>query len=53
LLIKDAFKFFLREEVTLLFEQKTIVVGDLKEVLPKIKNVSELRTINEENFFAF
>ena len=53
LLIKDAFKFFLHEDVVLLFEQKMIVVGDLAEELPKIKDVSELRTITEENFFAF
>lgn len=53
LLVKEAFKFFTGQDATLLFEQRSIVVGNLEELLPKIKNISELPIINNENFFTF
>jgi len=48
-LTKEAFEFFIHEPVLLLFEQKLVVIGELKE----IKSIEDLRTINEENFFEF
>lgn len=52
-IILDGFQFFIKEPVTLLSKQQVIVVGDLTEVLPKIKKVEELRMINENNYFDF
>lgn len=52
-LCKEAFKFFLHEEVTFLYEQKLIVVGNIEEVLKKVKTLNELILIKEEEFFDF
>ena len=49
----DGFKFFIKEDVFLLPDQKMIIVGDIKEILPNIKSISELRIIKEENYFQF
>ena len=52
-IILDGFKFFIKEPVTLLFEQKIIVIGDLNKILPTIKTINDLRILNEDNFFEF
>lgn len=51
--IRDGFKFFIHEEVTLLSDLKLIVVGDLETTLAGIKSVEDLRIINSENYFDF
>lgn len=48
-LTKQAFTFFIHEDVTFLYDLKAILVGDVK----KIKSVSEFRLIDEKNFFDF
>ena len=50
---KEAFKFFIHEEVTFLYEQKMIVVGDIQETLKTIKTIDDLVMIREEEFFNF
>lgn len=50
-LLKDAFYFFLHEEVTFAPDKKMIFVGNLKEELKRIKNPHELRIIHESNYF--
>ena len=50
-IVLEGFEFFLKEPVTLLPDQKKIVVGDLATVLKKAKSVEELRIIKEENYF--
>ena len=52
-IIVEGFQFFIKEPVTLLTDQKMIVVGDLKEVLKTVKSVEELRIIKEDNYFEF
>ena len=52
-LCKAAFEFFIHEEVTFLYEQKLIVVGNLEEVLKNAQSIDELITIKEEEFFKF
>lgn len=55
-LIKRAFYFFIKEDVTILVEQKIILVGNLQENLDKLKelqDINKLKIINEENYFAF
>ena len=52
-LYKEAFEFFIREQVTFLYKQGWIVVGDLEEELKSIQSIEELRVLKEENFFQF
>ena len=50
---RAAFKFFLHEEVTFLYEQKLIIVGDLAEALKNANSVEDLIMITEKDFFDF
>ena len=47
--IKDAFYFFIHEDITFLYEQKQIVIGDISDA----KSVNELRILKEEDYFEF
>lgn len=49
----EGFKFFIHEPVTMLADQKMIVIGDLTEVLPQLKSIEQLRILKEDNFFDF
>ena len=48
-LTEKAFTFFIHESVTILFQLKKIVIGDIQQ----IKSIEGLRAIDEENFFEF
>lgn len=48
-LLEQAFTFFIHEPVTFLFDQKEIVIGDIREV----KAISELRILKETDYFDF
>ena len=48
-LTKDAFEFFIHEEVLFLYEQKMIVIGEIKD----IKSIDDLRVLHESDFFDF
>ena len=52
-LCKEAFKFFLHQEVTFLYEQKKIVIGDIEKVLTKVNSLSDLIFLDEVEFFKF
>ena len=52
-LCKEAFKFFLHEEVAFLYEQKLIIVGNIEQVLKEAKTLEDLVMIKEEEFFDF
>lgn len=52
-IILDGFQFFIKEPISLLMDQKLILVGDLEKTLPKIKSIDELRIIKENNYFEF
>lgn len=52
-IVKEAFYFFIKEPVTLLKDQKLIIVGDLVQTLSTIKSINQLRMIKEDNFFEF
>ena len=47
--IKDAFYLFIHEDITFLYEQKQIIIGDVSQV----KSVNELRILKEEDYFDF
>lgn len=46
---KESFEFFIHESVTLLYEEKAVVIGDIKE----IKSIENLRILRETDFFEF
>ena len=52
-LCKEAFKFFIHEEVTFLYEQKLIVVGNIQEILKSAQSMDDLVMITENEFFDF
>lgn len=52
-LCKEAFRFFIHEEVSFFYEQKLIVVGNLEEVLKNAQTIDDLVVIKEEEFFNF
>lgn len=54
-LAQEAFRFFTHEEVSFLFQDKSIFFGNLEKELAKINDttkLSDLRIINEEDFFG-
>ena len=52
-IVVEGFQFFLHEPVLLLTDQQMIVVGNLKEDLPKIKSIDQLRIIRKDDYFDF
>ena len=52
-IVTEGFQFFLHEPVLLLADQQMIVVGNLKEDLPKIKSIDQLRIIKKDDYFDF
>jgi hypothetical protein len=52
-LCRDSFKFFLHSEVTFLYEQKMIVIGDINKILTKLDSLDNLIILKEEDFFDF
>ena len=50
---REAFRFFLHQEVTFVYEQKMIVVGDIQETIKTVKSLDDLVVIKEEDFFDF
>jgi len=47
--VKDAFMFFIHENVTLLTDRKEILIGEIS----KIKSLEKVRLLKEENYFDF
>ena len=52
-LCKEAFQFFLHQEVTFLYAQKIIIIGDVQKNLKNAQTIEDLIAINEEEFFDF
>lgn len=50
-LIKNSFEFFTKEKITFLYEQKLILIGDIKA--EDVKSIDDLRLMKEEDFFDF
>ena len=48
-----AFKFFIHQDVTMLYEQKMILIGNAKEVVTKAKTVKDLVLLTEDDFLIF
>ena len=52
-LCKEAFKFFIHEEVTFLYEQKLVVIGNIEQVLKTTNTIEDLIVLKEKDFFDF
>ena len=50
---RAAFSFFIHQEVSFLFEQKMILIGNLEESLKNASSVDDLIILKEEEFFNF
>ena len=50
---KQAFEFFIKEEVTFLYETKSILIGNIEQVVKQIDSLNDLIIIKEEEFFDF
>lgn len=50
---KEAFYFFIKEEVTFLYELKKILIGNVEEIVKDLNNIKDLKLIEEENYFNF
>lgn len=51
-----AFQFFTGQNAIFLYEQKIIILGDIKEILKKVENIedfNELTVLTEKDFFDF
>lgn len=49
--MREAFQFFLHEDITILYDSQVIVLGDLENELMNVTSAEELRIIDEEEFF--
>lgn len=52
-LCKEAFLFFIHEEVTFVYEKKLIVIGNVEEIIKNAKSVDDLIVLTEDEFFDF
>ena len=48
-----SFELFLHEPVSLLYELQSIIIGDLKKETLRVKNPTDYRILNKDNFFDF
>lgn len=48
-----AFKFFIHQDITILYEQKVIVIGNVNEVVAKAKSINDLVLLTEDEYFNF
>ena len=50
---KESFSFFIKKDVTFLYEEKKILIGKLEDILKKVTSVEQIVYIDEDNFFDF
>lgn len=52
-ILYQGFKFFLHEQVTFLYDLKAILIGNVEEIVSKLKSIKDLKMIQENDFFDF
>lgn len=52
-ILKNAFYFFIKEDISFLQEENSILIGNLEEVLLKTDSIESLPLLTEDNFFDF
>lgn len=50
---KKAFEFFIHQKISILYEQKAIIIGGTEQVGQEIKSIEELTLLKEEEYFDF
>ena len=50
---KEAFRFFIKQEVHFFYEQKIILIGKMEQTVLNIKDLSDLKIIGEDDYFDF
>lgn len=50
---KQAFQFFIKQEVSFLYDTKQVLIGNIEEVLKEAKTQEDFILLNEEEFFEF
>ena len=50
---RKAFEFFVHMPVNFLYDQKWVILGDLKEIITNLKDLSDLVYISNDDFFDF
>ena len=51
--VKEAFMLFTHEEITLIYNNKAILIGNLEKKITELKDLNELIFITEEDYFEF
>ena len=52
-ILRGAFEFFCRTDISFLFEEKKIIIGNVEELVQTITDVNEINYLMEEEFFDF
>ena len=52
-IMRGAFQFFCKTDVSFLFDEKKIIIGNIEELVQEISDVSEIKYLMEEEFFDF
>ena len=49
----EAFDFFCHTKISFLFEEKKIIIGDIEKLVQEIKDIKEIKYLEEEEYFDF
>lgn len=52
-LVVKAFRLFTRQEISLLYKAKSILIGDIEQQISKMNSFEDLTILNESNFLDF
>ena len=51
--VREAFQFFCKIEISFLFEEQKIIIGNVEKLVQVIDNIHEIKYLTEEEFFEF
>jgi hypothetical protein len=52
-ILRDAFIFFCKTDISFLFDERKIIIGDIEELVQTMTSVEDLVYLTEEEFFDF
>ena len=52
-IFRSAFEFFCRTDISFLFEEKKIIIGNMEELVQTVTDINEIKYLIEEEFFDF
>ena len=53
MMMRSAFQFFCKTDISFLFDEKKIIIGNVGELLQSIESVNQIEYLTEEEFFDF